>query len=141
SQGHLQGPAHLESVPVEGDGASQDGDDREAEGEVGESAHVAQELLCVAELAQLFGIPVERRVGHRVVLSRFSSPASWTRARPKGPGIQSTGHLPVLLPYLRERSGLRAIRAVSTVSPADFPKGGFMKAIVFHGVGDVRLED
>ena len=43
------GPANFKPVAEEQDGAGQDRDDREADGEVGEAAHLAEELLGIAQ--------------------------------------------------------------------------------------------
>src|SRR5205814_1025305 len=57
---HLQRAAVLQSVAVEGDRPGEDGDDREAECEVGETAQIAQELLRIAQPSQLLGVAIHR---------------------------------------------------------------------------------
>ena len=51
--------AEAQAVAVERHRAGEDGDDGEREGEVGEAAHVAQELLGVAEAGEIGGVAVE----------------------------------------------------------------------------------
>src|SRR3954465_12521447 len=46
------GAAGVQPVPVQGQAARQDGDDREGDGEVGEPGHVPGQLLRVAQLVQ-----------------------------------------------------------------------------------------
>src|SRR5262249_40988451 len=68
---HLDRPAVLEAVAVEGDRAGEDRDDREAEREVGEAAHVAQQLLRVSKLLQLLGVAihVRSRLRYRAIVT------------------------------------------------------------------------
>src|ERR671932_497935 len=48
--------------------AGEDGDDREADGEVGEPAHVAEQLLRVTEAPELLRIAIEGALAHPTAL-------------------------------------------------------------------------
>src|SRR5439155_22512398 len=47
------GPGQLEAVAEEQDGAGEDRDDRERDGEVGEPAHLAEQVLLVAQACEV----------------------------------------------------------------------------------------
>ena len=73
-------PGKFEPITVEQDCARQHRDDREGDREIGETAHLAEQLLSIAELAKVFHILLDdffaRFAGHRgeKVLSRPAVP-------------------------------------------------------------------
>src|SRR5262249_29262579 len=66
----------LQPVAVEEDRAREDGDDREGDREVGEASHLAEELLGVAEAAEVF------RVGIELLATRAHSGVTYAAVMP-----------------------------------------------------------
>src|SRR5437762_8338228 len=58
-------PRQLEAVAVEQHGAGEDRDDRERDGEVGEAAHLAEELLRVAQPSEIPRVLLEELLARR----------------------------------------------------------------------------
>ena len=78
------GAAGVHAVPVQGQAAGQDRDDRERHGEVREPGHPPHEFLCVAEFVQAALVLARRRgggniVGHAISLGEQST-YGWKRS-------------------------------------------------------------
>ena len=58
-------PGELEPVSVQQDGAGQNGDDGEGDGEIGESAHLAEQLLGISQPVELLDVLLDQLLASR----------------------------------------------------------------------------
>ena len=68
-------PAEVPRLPVDREAAGEHRDDRERDREVGELRPAAVQLLLVAQLGELLGVPIEAIVRHVVLLIRVPAPS------------------------------------------------------------------